>query len=236
MPEQLPLYPYSRTEAQRNGDLDLWRESHEENIRCAEAIRTAILKNYFGSRLEKDAVEPVVKEFGYDRTFMVLARTVRRQLDDNGYSEDNKNWAKTISIPHDKENLDFLIKTEPAHVNCFLSLTREMYSQLQLLNRTHCQAGDLDYEGQVLVLKPEMLGGEYKTPDYQLFYAFGGFGCSPDAKGRKVMGQFLRDGEETNFRREDFVGVLKEEFLPEWAAEKLMQLQPPNEQEDGPTM
>lgn len=236
MPEQLPLYPYSRTEAQRNGDLDLWRESHEENVRCAAAIMKSIDDHYSDNRLAHDAAKPVIGEFGYDRLFWVIANTLQREMDDGRISRENKDWAKGVFIPADARNVDFIVNGRQGLLSLFLDEARERYEALGLFDRSHCENGDQDYKNRVLVLEPEMLGGEYKTPDYQLFYATGGFGCSPDAKGRKVMGQFLRDGEETNFRREDFVGVLKEEFLPEWAAEKLMQLQPPNEQEDGPTM
>ena len=35
------------------------------------------------------------------------------------------------------------------------------------------------------------------------------------------FGFFLKDGEETSFRRTDFYGVANEESLPEWAREKL---------------
>ena len=84
----------------------------------------------------------------------------------------------------------------------------------------------------MLVLKPTILKDEYKTPDFQLFLAEGGFGCSPTARGRKIYGQFLKDGEETNYERQDFLGVLKDEYMPDWAREKLPEKQEQtNEQE-----
>lgn len=84
----------------------------------------------------------------------------------------------------------------------------------------------------MLVLKPTILKDEYKTPDFQLFLAEGGFGCSPTARGRKIYGQFLKDGEETNYERQDFLGVLKDERMPDWAREKLAEKhEQTNEQE-----
>ena len=44
----------------------------------------------------------------------------------------------------------------------------------------------------------------------------------PSASGRKVFGKFLKDGENTNFNRSDFLGVINDECIPEWAAEKLI--------------
>ena len=44
-----------------------------------------------------------------------------------------------------------------------------------------------------------------------------------------VYGQFLKDGEETVYNRQDFIGVLKDEHLPDWAREKLAELQSPSQ-------
>ena len=44
----------------------------------------------------------------------------------------------------------------------------------------------------------------------------------------------LGDGEKTRWDRADFIGVLKDEFLPDWAREKLEALQTP--EQSGPTM
>ena len=94
-----------------------------------------------------------------------------------------------------------------------------------------------DHAGKLLILKPSVLKDEFKVSDYQLFYAESGFGCSPTASGRKVFGKFLKDGESTNFNRSDFLGVIKDECIPEWAAEKLAELEPPDEDEsEGITM
>ena len=88
-----------------------------------------------------------------------------------------------------------------------------------------------------MILKPSVLKDEFKASDYQLFYAESGFGCSPTASGRKVFGKFLKDGENTSFNRSNFLGVIKDECIPEWAAEKLAELEPPDEDEsEGITM
>ena len=55
--------------------------------------------------------------------------------------------------------------------------------------------------------------------------AEGGFGCSPTASGRAVYATCLGDGEQKRWNRADFIGVLKDEFLPDWAREKLNELQ-----------
>lgn len=102
---------------------------------------------------------------------------------------------------------------------------------LDLFDSSHCRQGEdgLDYTNQVVVLRPFSLKDQYKTPEDQLFFATGGFGCSPTATGRKVYGFFLKDGENARFNRSDFIGVIKEGYLPEWAAQKRQELQQPEE-------
>ena len=47
----------------------------------------------------------------------------------------------------------------------------------------------------------------------------------PHAIGRSIRSTCLGDGEQTRWNRTDFIGVLREEFLPDWAKEKLAELQ-----------
>jgi len=63
-----------------------------------------------------------------------------------------------------------------------------------------------------------------------LFFATGVFGCSPTASGRKVFGYFLSDGEKAEFCRQDFIGAIADEFVPDWAREKLAAMSEDNEQ------
>ena len=50
------------------------------------------------------------------------------------------------------------------------------------------------------------------------------------AIGRSIRCTCLGDGEETRWNRTDFIGVLKEECLPQWAAEALSKLTEGKEQ------
>lgn len=62
-------------------------------------------------------------------------------------------------------------------------------------------------------------------------YAHDGFGCSPHAIGRSVRCTCLGDGEMTRWNRDEFIGVLDEKYLPDWAREKLMELTAPRQEE-----
>ena len=76
----------------------------------------------------------------------------------------------------------------------------------------------------MLVLSPDILKESYWNEGAMLWYAHDGFGCGPHAIGRSIRCTCLGDGEHTRWNRTDFIGVLKEEFLPEWAKETLEQL------------
>ena len=80
-------------------------------------------------------------------------------------------------------------------------------------------------EGTVLVMSPFTLKESYWAPENQLWLATGGFGCTPTASGRVVYATCLGDGEQARWNRSDFIGILREEHLPDWARAHLEQLQ-----------
>ncbi len=240
MPDHKPLYRWSLETANHNDERDLWRESYKENCDCARAIEKIIADNYDGRRLGHNLAEQIIERYGFDRVNWVLANTVQQKKEDGRFSCENKEWAKGIYIPRDDVRWHFTVESHPGLTDLFLDQARHAWQALELFEAGHCISetdGEMDYTNQVLALKPEGLKDAFKTPGDQLFLAKSGFGCRPDALGRKVYGQFLKDGENTHFYRQDFLGVLKDEYLPEWAAEKLAEMQPSNEnQENDMTM
>ena len=129
--------------------------------------------------------------------------------------------------------------TAGASLDAFVSQVREAYDRLELFGPEQCEPDSfekLNYEGKVLVLSPDTLKESCWNARAQLWYAHDGFGCSPTAIGRSIRCTCLGDGEMTRWNRTDFVGVLKEEFLPEWAREKLMELKGQEQNDVPPTM
>ena len=102
-----------------------------------------------------------------------------------------------------------------------------MSDEYKLLNSSKCIAEDNEYAGKLLILKSEALKEEYRKPFFQYFYAQSGFGCYADKLGGKIFGKFLVDGEETHFRRNDFLGVADKEKLPQWAKTRFENLASP---------
>ncbi|MEE1002888.1 MAG: DUF3849 domain-containing protein [Acutalibacteraceae bacterium] len=223
MSEHKFLYIYSLSEAVHNNEKDLWRESYKENCDCARAIEKAIAENYRDNILN-DCAQPIIEKYGFNRVNWVLANTVLQNKEDGRFSEDNKIWARGFHIFREDVNWHFSVESHPGLTNIFINQARKAWQGLGLFDRTHCisvKDSETDYTNKVLILDPSVLKDEYKTPDDQLFLAEDGFGCHPNSRGRKVFGQFLKDGEETHFYREDFIGAIDEKYLPDWAAEKL---------------
>lgn len=78
-------------------------------------------------------------------------------------------------------------------------------------------------DGQVVVIKPEVMVPEARTADQQLGIATGGFGCSPTGRGQSVLVQNLYTGESSRWTRGDIAGVIRPDRLPEWASAKLQE-------------
>ena len=235
MQEHKPLYRWSLEDAVRHNELDEWRESYRENSDCARAIERAIEENYHDNRLE-DGTQRIIDRYGFDRVNWVLANTIQQKEDDGRFSPVNKAWAKQTHIPKDEARWHYCVESHPGLTDMFVNQTRQAWQALGLFDKSHCSV-EQNYKGKLLILNPSALKDEYKSPDYQLFYAQSGFGCDPNSSGRKVFGSFLKDGERGNFYRADFLGVIDEKYLPEWAQEKLSELSRQTEDESqGITM
>lgn len=207
------LYRYSQPDAKRNGELELWRESHKANIACARGIEKALAENFDGMYLQADTAKSIIDEFGIDRVNWVLANTVQLNWLDGRFRTENKEWAKKFYIFHQKDDdptIDFSIRSHPEIVNGLINQVRRRWNALNLFNFSHCNSKDgIDLSNKLLVLNPDILKDECKKPEHQLFYATSGNGCHAHGIGRKVYGFFLKDEEKTYFQRNDFIGILK---------------------------
>ena len=227
------LYPYSSAEARERNELSLWMESHRANIACRDAIEDAIRRSFDGMHLDKDCTSLVLEKYGYKRTAWVLANTLHELKWDGRFSHANKQWAERRYIPQDeRHNAEITVRSHPAVLDGFVTFYRKAVQALNLFGAEHCvgDRAEQDYTGKVLVLSPEALREQYWSQENQLWYAHDGFGCSPHAIGRSVRCTCLGDGEMTRWNRHEFIGVLDEKYLPDWAREKLMELTAPRQE------
>lgn len=223
------VYPYSREEADRLGELESWQESRKTNIACKEAIEEAIRLGHDGFFLDADCAEGVIADYGYKRVSWVLSYTI--QLTDDGrFSRGNKDWAAQTFIPPENgspNKYEFAVNSHPAVLDGFVNQYRKAFQSLGMFDRTHClpDTSKQDFEGKVIVMSPDFLKESCFTPQDQLWLCTGGFGAHANSRGRAVFATNLGDGETARLNREDFLGVLADSHLPDWAREKLEQLQ-----------
>ncbi|SHJ24962.1 hypothetical protein SAMN02745975_01616 [Geosporobacter subterraneus DSM 17957] len=91
----------------------------------------------------------------------------------------------------------------------------------------HCIQNDnnQNLENKVAIIRPERLRPEYRTADKQLVLITGGFGARANSRGRAVYTTNLYSGKESRWNREDILGIVKPEYMPDWAKERLKQIQ-----------
>ena len=92
-----PVYGRSFQEAVARGELEQFVASRDLNVECAQAIDTALAKNFDAATYALDteaASKEVVGKFGFDRTMAVLANTVRHYSFDGRFSDASREWAQ----------------------------------------------------------------------------------------------------------------------------------------------
>lgn len=129
--KDIPVYKNSGTYAREHGELPAYRASMKANIACKEAIESAILEHYRDNRMDSDAVQNVMQEFGCQRVARVLAVTVKAKDWDARFSPENRAWAATIPTPPDLDswgddkNLNFAVNSHSGLTNLFLNQFRK---------------------------------------------------------------------------------------------------------------
>lgn len=78
-------------------------------------------------------------------------------------------------------------------------------------------------EDKVVVLDVRGNRPEYQHPAYQLVLAEGGSGAE-GGRGRSVMGHYLATGESGKWYREEVIGEIRPDKMPDWAREGLSQI------------
>lgn len=219
--EYIPFYTHSLDNARHCCEVEKWRASHKANIDCAKAIENAIADNFKDNNFDSDCVKPIIEEFGFDRVNFILRYNLKNAQHDARYSKENREWGESLYAPESNMRHDYIINSHPVLLNNFTDRIRNEWDKLNLWNASHCiDKTGINLEGKILVVSPSKMNDKYKTPDDQLFMAISGFGCSPSKSGRAVYGYFLKDDEHCRWNREDFIGILKNEFIPDWVKNK----------------
>ena len=235
--EYLPLYIVSKNDAEMYGRLEDWERSFRENVCCARAIENAIrISAGNEEHIKPGCAKSVLEEYGLKRTSFVLAHTVRNLGPMVKPSEEIAKWSWQFDCSRDGAyGRYYQADTSLPDLEAFIGQTREAYQALGLPGREQCdaEAWERDLTGKVLVLSPNTLRENYWSSENMLWMATGGFGTRPNARGRAVYAVCLSDGEETRWNREDFTGVLDEQYLPDWAKPRLEALRSPKQEQEN---
>ena len=82
-------------------------------------------------------------------------------------------------------------------------------------------SGEDNLEGKVVVIKQEVLRREYRMATHQLKLCRGGSGAHPNSRGSACFCIDLYSGKTSRFERQDVLGTMKPEQLPNWAKHHL---------------
>lgn len=84
-------------------------------------------------------------------------------------------------------------------------------------DETYCIANgnEMNYDGELILLKPDSLSDKYKEWKYQLWIAFNGNGCTFGAKGQGIDAICIADGEKAHWERADFLGIVDLDKIPD---------------------
>ncbi len=84
---------------------------------------------------------------------------------------------------------------------------------------------DDDLKGRVIVIRADVLKREYRRATRQYQLCTGGFGASPNSRGSACFCTNIYSGKEGRFERQDVLGIVSEEQMPEWVKVSLNQLE-----------
>ena len=137
--QAIPLYWQSYDTARERGEEAQYWASLDANVACKEAIESAIARHYRNNCLGDAGAKEVTAMFGFERTFHVLASTVRHQERDGRISAENKAWAASQPSFDAKDpsgidvSFQYLVgKTgSPGLTDLFLNQVRHEYALYQ---------------------------------------------------------------------------------------------------------
>ena len=80
-------------------------------------------------------------------------------------------------------------------------------------------------KNKVVVIRADVFKPEYQIATMQLQLCTGGFGCEPNSRGSACFCTNLYSGKESRYERRDILGVIEKDNLPEWAKQRLDEVQ-----------
>lgn len=121
---------------------------------------------------------------------------------------------------------DYLTAVEAYLNKCSDQLTwakENIPKDMGVISPETCSHIDYNTElvGKVIALKLNTLRREYQSADSQLCLVTGGNGARANARGRKIFITNLYTGEHFYTVRENIIGIVNKDKMPDWALKNL---------------
>ena len=95
------------------------------------------------------------------------------------------------------------------------------------ITKDGCQVlkADDSIKNKVVVIRADVFKPEYQISTKQLQLCTGGFGAEPNSRGSACFCTNIYSGKEARFERSDVLGIIEKDDLPDWAKERLDDVQ-----------
>ena len=139
--DKTPVYKSTLAYAREHDELAQCHASMEANAACKKAIEKAVREHYADYRLDAvPAVREVVKQFGYDRMFYVLAASIQQLDYDGRVSRQCKDWAREVPAVEGHQGYCIVTQCNPGLLNIFVQISLHEHLLSQPLKRADIKA------------------------------------------------------------------------------------------------
>ena len=95
------------------------------------------------------------------------------------------------------------------------------------ITKDGCQVlkADDSIKNKIVVIRADVFKPEYQISTKQLQLCTGGFGAEPNSRGSACFCTNIYSSKESRFERSDVLGIIEKDDLPDWAKERLDDVQ-----------
>ena len=219
----LEVYEFDRRTAEQNHHFNMWLFSRIEN-ECCRKDTEKFLDMKPKSPEKDNTFRELLKTYGLDRLQWVLAFSVRANAEH--FSENALKWTNSV-IPENypmQEAEDWILHSHFDQIAVLAESIAWHFNRFHLLDISACseRIENQNAAGNLLILNPKVLSDSCKSSEAQYFYAAG-----IHEKTGYIHGYFLSNGQKAEFEQRNFLGIADKEQLPEWAKNRLSEIQSP---------
>ena len=152
---------YKKEQAEEAMRREQEKLEHGVRVECKDAIEKAIAEKFDGYTLPRDTAEGVIRQYGKERVEIVLANTIMHLSHDGRFSQNNKEWAKSLVPSADWQTRDYIVTSHPAVLDGFTNQTRRYIERDREPEKAAVPERETDTSGQ----KAQNPEPEHKTGD-----------------------------------------------------------------------